>query len=191
MCIASVTLRYPFTVSGVVILSARGYQRPNKETISLTGELFQVSYPVDSFRPNFFRGIALLWMKTCFLAVIGIAAATCVSFPVASLVSFGVFFAAESVMFLSSALESWDIIDPADKQVVWYRIPAILIAKAVTAVLRFYGQIDPIHSIVDGQLVGWGQVFGGAGSLGLATLLFIALATFIFRRRELAVYSGH
>lgn len=46
-------------------------------------EGFQVLYRVDTFGANFWRGMTLLWIRLAFLAILGIAATTFLSFPVA------------------------------------------------------------------------------------------------------------
>jgi hypothetical protein len=166
------------------------YQRTaNRETVTFPTAGLEVSYPVSGFRGNFLRTAAILWMKISFLSMVAILCATFLSFSVASLTSFGILFAAESVSFLSRALDSWDA-RGLDGEFLWWRLPTIWITEIVTIVLGFYAKIEPVGPLAAGRLVGWGTVFDAVVIMGLLSAGLMAAASFIFSRRELATYSG-
>ncbi len=53
-----------------------------------------------------------------------------------------------------------------------------------------YAGLSPIERLVQGKLLAWSTVaFGTAVLIGL-TAVFYGLAVMIFRKRELAIYSG-
>ena len=52
-----------------------------------------------------------------------------------------------------------------------------------------YRELDPIGRIVEGRLLSWGEPPRRRHAGGLTALLYGA-AVLVFRRRELATYSG-
>lgn len=164
--------------------------RSSDQTMSFSAEDgLEVFYTVGSYRGNFLRAVLILWLKIALLSMIGITAATFLSFPVASLVSFGAFFVAESAGFLIGSLEYWDYrtkeggIDPF-RLVVWG------VAKPVAELFRGYSSVDPTLALVDGRLLAFRQMAIAIAALGLMMSLLYVAAVAIFRRRELAIYSG-
>jgi hypothetical protein len=164
--------------------------RANPETLSFPSADLEVSFATDSFRNNFFRGVGVLWLRVGMLAAVAVMAATFLSFPVASLVSFGFVFAAESVQFLGVALEAFSTVDPTNGDILWHRVPAWWVSNAVYFVLEFYGKVDPVEAMVEGRVVPWYQLTSATFTLGLITAGLLAAGAVIFRRRELAIYSG-
>lgn len=163
---------------------------PNANTVTFPPDGLELSFAVSSYRPNFARVVFVLWVKLAFLAMLGIAGGTFLSFPVASMVAFGAFFAAESSMYLTRALDNFATADREGKILILNTIIAN-IAGVVAGVFRTYGQLNPTKRLVEGVLLSWGDVAQGTAVLGLWTLIFFAIGAYIFRRRELAMYSGH
>jgi ABC-type transport system involved in multi-copper enzyme maturation permease subunit len=161
----------------------------NVETISFPPDGLEVSFPVEGFQLNFARGVLVMWLKLAFLAMVGVAAATFLSFSVASLVSFGVFIAAEGAVFLRESLESFDVRD-TDNTILWWRYPIAWVAEGVSNTFAYYAQLNPLETISEGRLIPWMQVLTAVGILGAVTLVLWAVGSYIFQRRELAIYSG-
>lgn len=164
--------------------------QPNANTITFAPDGLELSYAVSSYRPNFVRVQAVLWVKLAFLAMLGIAAGTFLSFPVASLVSFGAFWAAEGSMYLTKALGNFATEDREGKVLVLNTIVA-KIAGVVALAFRSYGELAPTSRIVEGVLLSWGDFAQGSIVLFAWMLLMFGIASYVFRRRELAMYSGH
>ncbi len=166
-------------------------QTMNKETVTFNpaGGL-EVSYPVDSFRANFLRIVAIACLKLLFLASIGLMLGTFLSFPVAALAAFGVLVCAEGVPYLKAALDSYGPVG-YDREFKWYRVPIIWISETVTAALGFYATVNPAQNIATGRFVGWTALGRAAVMLGGLAGVVLACGAAIFRRRELATYSGH
>ncbi|MGD9689989.1 MAG: ABC transporter permease [Phycisphaerales bacterium] len=160
----------------------------NKDTMTFPNEGLEVSYPVGSFRMNFARSILILWFKLGFLAIVGIAAATFLSFPVAALLAFGVLFCAEGAGFLSESLNSYDVMDQQD--FLWWRVPIVYTARAVAWIFGFYVKLRPIENLAEGRVVTWLNVGTATVVFGGLTSMIWGAAAAIFRRRELATYSG-
>src|SRR5262249_23666564 len=119
---------------------------PNPDTISFPPDGLEISFPVSSFVANYARVILILWCKLAFLAMVAVAAATFLSFPVACLVAFGIFFCAESAGFLQSALENYGL-QETDKTILWWRWPIIHIAQPIADLFRFYAEVKPTENL--------------------------------------------
>ncbi|MFI4881669.1 MAG: ABC transporter permease [Phycisphaerales bacterium JB064] len=162
---------------------------PNPRTITFPPGGLELSYSVGGFRMNFVRVVAVLWIKLAFLSLLAIAASTALSFPVACLVAFGTFFAAESAMFLQDSME---VYNPFYGEGVGPYILAVveLVAGSVIWIFKVYAELNPIEKLVQGQLVSWGSVAQGIVVLGVWCVVLFGVGWFVFRSRELAIYSG-
>lgn len=169
------------------LFETRAYYNP--EAISFPKEGLVLSYSVGSYRINFVRVMFALWVKLAFLAMAGVAAGTFLSFSVASLVSFGVFAMAESAALLTKALEVFDDMDAKGKVVPWKWV-VCRISEGTSKLFQPYGDLQPTKRLVDGMLLSWADVATGLSVLAILTLLLFVIATAIFRKRELAIYSG-
>jgi ABC-type transport system involved in multi-copper enzyme maturation permease subunit len=180
----------PFRVVNGRVLSDRVVTPAGAQTMSFPPDGLELRYSVGSYRMNFLRVMLILWFKLGFLAMLGIAAATCLSFPVASMVSFGTFLLAESSRFLLSSLESYQVEDNKGN-ILYFNKVIELVTTPLAKSFSFYSNLRPTANLVDGTLVAWGQVATGAIYMGVFTLLLYAAGVVIFRNRELATYSGH
>ncbi|QOJ00106.1 MAG: hypothetical protein HRU70_06235 [Phycisphaeraceae bacterium] len=161
----------------------------NPSDVSFPKGGLEVSYSRGGYRMNFVRVMVVLWVKLVFLAIIGICAATFLSFSVASLVAFGVFLSAESSGYLAKSLETYDDMDH-EGNVVWAKWVAVRIAEGVTWLFQVYADLRPTQRLVDGILLSWGHVAFGLVVLAAASGVIYWIAGSIFKRRELAMYSG-
>jgi len=162
---------------------------PNGGTISFPPGGLEISYAAGSYRMNFIRVALILWVKLAFLAMLAITASTFLSFPVACLVAFSVFLVAEGSGFLSLSLEYYDAVNPGEK-VIWYRIPVRAVGLVIAWMFKTYSDLKPTTRLVDGRLLALGSMAWGVIILSLWSAVLFGIATLIFRRRELATYSG-
>ena len=161
----------------------------NEEMISFPPEGLELSYSVGSYRVNFFRCMAVLWVKLAFLSMLAICASTFLSFPVACLIAFSVFIGAEGTGFLKEALQYYSAAD--DKgNVNIVKVVVRAIGLTVAWMFGSYHDLKPTMRLVDGRLLTWSSMAWGCGVLLAWTAGMYALAVGIFRRRELATYSG-
>ena len=63
--------------------------------------------------------------------------------------------------------------------------------QAVSTPLAFYADLKPTQRLVDGILMPWDSVATGGLLLVALVVVLFALASFVFRSRELAIYSGN
>jgi hypothetical protein len=175
--------------SSVDFLEGRPVVTPNAGAISIPPDGLELTYPAGSYQMNFVRVAFVLWVKLAFLAILAIAAATFLSFPVACLVAFSVFMVAEGAGFLSTSLENYSAVDVGEK-VIYYKVFVRAIGLAVARMFRTYADLRPTGRLVDGRLLGWVSVAWGTIVLIFWSALLYMAAVLIFRKRELATYSG-
>ena len=161
-----------------------------KDAIYFPPDGLEIMYTVGTFEGNYLRVMLVLWIKLSLLAALGIATATFLSFPVASLFSFVGLFAAESAGFLKESLHYYTTHEAHGLNYA-LRILIRLVGYAVIWLFSPYVELKPTSRLVEGRYISWSQVIWGAMILGLASLIICFLGYLIFRRRELGTYSGH
>ncbi len=160
------------------------------ETMSFPPDGLQVFYAVGSYRLNYVRIFGVLLLKLGFLAMIGVVCATFLSFSVASLVSFGTFLIAESSGYLLQSLEYYNTTD-RENNIILHKLLVKVIAQPISMAFRFYSDLKLTSNLVEGRLVGWLTVLQAGFLFGILCLLLYLIGVIIFRRRELATYSGN
>jgi hypothetical protein len=162
---------------------------PNAGTITIPADGFELTYRAGSYQVNYLRVAFILWVKLAFLAILAICAATFLSFPVACLVAFAVFVIAESTGFLSLSLEYYDAVNAGEK-VLYYKVIVRGIGLAVAWMFKTYADLRPTGKLVDGRVLDWASVAWGTCVLACWSLVLYGASVLVFRRRELATYSG-
>ncbi len=163
---------------------------PNTSVAVIPEGGLEVSYRAGGYRANFARVMLVLWVKLAFLAMLGVCASTFLSFPVACLIAFGVFLLAEMSGFLVTAAETYSTTDTKGNT-IWFKVVTANITNWVGQLFFVYNDLTPVRRLVQGVLMPWSSVATGTGVLAGLTGLLYGLAIFIFKRRELAIYSGH
>jgi hypothetical protein len=88
------------------------------------------------------------------------------------------------------ALEEYPFFTPEgdlDPVAVLIRGPTIPFATA----FQPYSSLNPTENLVDGRLVPWTEMLGSGAVILLASAAALTAGWALFRRRELAIYSGH
>lgn len=173
--------------NGDVFKGAR--EGANPESISFPPDGLEITYAAGSFRMNFLRVIAILWVKLAFLAMVGVVAGTFLSFPVACLVSLTVFFSAEGASFTKSALDNYATEDRQGKTLIFNTIVS-KVAEAVSGTFQVYSDLRPTARLVEGLRLGWADAASGTAVLLLSTVVLYVIGVFVMKKRELAIYSG-
>jgi len=170
-------------------------QIPNPQAIHFPPEGLEVSYSVGGYQLNFLRVVAVMGAKLAFLGMLGVVTGTFLSFPVASLVSLGVFFTAQTAGFLSESVEYY-MSGPEEGLARGIQLIAGPISQAVAWIFETYANLQPEERLVEGRLVPWiggGEnpgVLVGVALLGTWTIVLYFVGAAIMKRRELAIYSG-
>ena len=172
------------------------------------GEGLEVFYRVGGFGGNLTKALGVLWVRLGFLAALGLAAATFLSFPVACLFCFLIFVAAVGSEYLSESLSSYGSI-PRD-EVAWWNKITLTIGKfielvrtgetydAFKLVIRLIGEgftfmVPPLARYSPTPDLAYGRVISGTFlrevllRIGLLSTGVVGLiAVVIFSRREIA-----
>jgi ABC-2 family transporter len=168
----------------------------------------EVLYRVGDFEGNLVRSMGIIWMRLMFLAMLGLAAGSYLSFPVAALVCMLIYFTAagnaylvESLKYYSAfpneALPLWNKIDwmigkaislfSEGKYYDLLKMVIKLIGSGFIMVAPSFGDLNATPLVSDGRLVPGSMlmraaVWSGVVWTGLAGLI----GWLIFRGRELA-----
>jgi ABC-type transport system involved in multi-copper enzyme maturation permease subunit len=172
----------------------------NRGELNFEAGDFELLYRVASFEANFFRAVVITWVKLGFLAMLGIAASTLLSFPVACLLSFTIFIGGTTGPFLALSLEEY--YPPPTSQMDWTNVGMVLqwlfqsfiraTAQGLVFALHSFGEYRPTQSLVEGRLISWRMVAGGFFWLGIVwSGVALVFGFLVIRNRQLAIYSGH
>jgi hypothetical protein len=161
----------------------------NPFTASFEPGDLQVLYPVGGYELNFAKAVVVMWIKLGFIAAVAITASTFLSFPVAVLMSIVVLFAAESAGFLSSSLDNFGALTD-DDDVRPFRLVVRFVAMPIAWFFESYAQMKPVERLTTGRVLGWGDFGFALGWILAWTAAVLAAGVAIFRKRELAIYSG-
>ncbi len=165
--------------------------RVNPMTMRFPPDGLEMLYVVGGYEVNFLRVALVMWVKLIFLAAMTMAAATFVSFPVACMFGLLVLICGETAGFLMLALDEYQFINGVtqefDPMGTAFRIMGFPIAWA----FQTYNELRPAERLVDGRLISWASLAWGAFVMCVWVGASLLTGWAIFRRRELALYSGH
>ncbi|MCA9278552.1 MAG: ABC transporter permease subunit [Phycisphaeraceae bacterium] len=168
------------------------YQRgvpATQQSINLPPGTLELTYSAGSFEMNYVKLFAIFWAKLAFMSIIGIAAATFLSFPVAAMIAFGMFFLTEGAGYIAKSVEFY--LSGPDKgfaRVV--QIAVTPIAQAVRYTFGSYGELTPLSNFVEGLMISWSTVGLSVLLLSIWSVVLLFAGVLVFRKRELAIYSG-
>lgn len=162
---------------------------PNPSFMQFPGGGLSISYNAGSYHANYARTMGILWLKLAFLAMLGIFCSTFLSFPVASMVSFGVFLMAESAGYVRLAIDNYATLD-SENNLNLVKLAISATGYSVSWIFQTYADLKPVERLVNGQIVGGVDMLKAAGVIGLWCVLLFGASVYVFRRRELAIYSG-
>lgn len=148
----------------------------------------QVMFRVSSFEANFVRAVFVQWIKLSFLAMVGVCGATFLSFPVAALFAFTVLMLSSMVMFLSESLELYELAKMSRPDQIFIRE----FGRMIEFFFAPIGRLSPTESLVEGRYIDKNDIATAVLLLGAVWCgVSLAIGYLVFRRRELAIYSGH
>ncbi len=139
------------------------------------GTGIQVLYTRGGFTPNYLRTVAMIYMRLGFLSLLGVAAGSYLSFPVALFLVMTVYVFGSIRNFMSEALE-------------WNAAPGVAdVLEAVMSIFPNLGLYDPVPLIEKGRYVS--ELLMGGCFLWMVVVqggVIILLGYLLFRYRELA-----
>jgi len=150
----------------------------NSVAIIFPPDGLEVLYKADSFTGNFIRTVFLILFRLIFLACLGILASSFLSFPVAILLCFVVFFTAS---FSGFVLESFDFLGENIGSVYSYSL------KWVIKLLPQFDEYNPTKFLVPARLLTWSLLARCALLMVcIKAFLILVFSLIIFRYREIA-----
>jgi hypothetical protein len=154
----------------------------------------EVLYPEGGFAMNFARGLAVIfcWMA---LAALGLAAASFLSFPVATFFSLAMITVVLSSGTLAETVENGSVsVGDEEKGIAGHSgadVVLIPMFKGVLAVVSLTKNVSPIDLLSTGRAISWGQL--GIAFAQIVLLLggiISVVGVVLFNRRELATAQG-
>ena len=176
-------------VNGGLTQALEFYPGPWSLNFDLDG--FEVLHRVGSFEGNFVRALLVDWSKLAFLAALGVAAGSVLSFPVAVLLAFTIFMSGSLSPFLGMALRNYYIRDESDWLTRAFQHGVKAIAETVRWAFAPFSESGATTDLVDGQVITWMDVLATFWKVGVAwSAVALTAGWLAFRRKEIAIYSG-
>jgi hypothetical protein len=182
-----------FDTNGVLTII---FGNPNNTTLLFPlDDGMEVLYPEGGFALNFARGLGIIFCWMALMAALGLAAASFLSFHVATFFSLAMLVVVLSGGTLADAIESGTIVGGNEETGVMGHSAADVVLipmfKGMLAVVRLVQGFSPIDSLSSGRAITWGDLGLAFGQIVLLLGGIIALAGIVmFGRRELATAQG-
>jgi hypothetical protein len=167
-----------------------------------TDMLFQLEdgmellYPEGTFGLNFARGLAILLLWIGLIAMIGLAASSVLSFPVATFFSLGVLMIVFSSGTITQILQEGTVGEVnhdtgmADKKSP-IDVVALPVFQGMATVINLAEQFSPVDALSTGRSITWGQLAKAFAQIWLLLGgICVLFGVITFSRRELATPQG-
>jgi hypothetical protein len=182
-----------FDANGVMTIV---FVNPNNVTLRFPlADGLEVLYPEGGFALNFARGLGIIFCWMALLAALGLAAASFLSFPVATFFSLAMLVVVLSSGTLAETVENGTVgVGDAEKGIVGHSMADVVLIpmfKGILDVVNLTKNISPIDLLSTGRAISWGQLGLAFGQIVLLLGGIIAvIGIILFNRRELATAQG-
>jgi len=150
----------------------------NRVAIIFPPDGLEVLYKADTFTGNFIRAVLLILCRLIFLACLGVLAATFLSFPVAILFCFVIFFTAS---FSGFVIESFSFMSENVSAVYSYSLEWLI------QLLPQFDKFNPTKFLIPARLISWSFLARCAILMVcVKAFLILIISLVIFRYREIA-----
>ena len=158
-------------------------------------EGLEVLYPEGGFALNFARGLGIIFCWMAVLAALGLAAASLLSFPVATFFTLAVMLVVLASGTLADSVDSGSVAAGDEESgIAGHSVADVVLIPAfrgMLGVINLVKDFSPIDALSTGRSITWGE-------LGLAFAQIVLLmggilagaGIFLFSRRELATAQG-
>lgn len=150
----------------------------------------ELLYSAGGYSANFFRSMSMLLVQLGFLAAVAVFASTFLSYPVAVLMSCAMLLGTMMSGYLTLAVR-----DHATMTREGELLPINFVAELITLPVMWafspFADVKPIERLADGRLISWGDLTGAMIAIGTVSVVLLSIGVVVFRKRELALYSGH
>ena len=172
------------------------FYNPNQTTLLFPLEDgMEVLYPEGGFALNFARGLGIIFCWMALMAALGLAAASLLSFPVATFFALAMMLVVFSSGTLAESVDSGSVAAGNDEKGVaghsvmdFALIPAF---KGILAVVSLAKNFSPIDALSTGRSITWSELGLAFGQIVLLLGgIFAVAGIFFLSRRELATAQG-
>ena len=182
-----------FDENGVLTIA---FANPNNTALLFSPEDgMEVLYPEGGFALNFARGLGIIFCWMALLAALGLAAASFLSFPVATFFALAMMLVVFSSGTLADSVESGTVAGGnAETGQMNHSIADVVLIpafKGVLAVISLAKNFSPIDALSTGRSITWTEL--GLAFVQIVVLLggvFAVVGIALFSRRELATAQG-
>ena len=162
-----------------------------ESSINFDASGLEILHRVGGFEANLFRAILIDFGKLTFIAALGIAAASVLSFPVAVLLTVSIFLAGSLSSFIALSLETYYSSSDANYFILVFEFVIRTIVGFVYWMLAPFGNASSSADLVDGRAILWSAVIRSVAQVGLLwSLIVFGIGVIAFKRKEIAIYSG-
>jgi hypothetical protein len=182
-----------FDTNGVMTIV---FVNPNNTTLRFPLEDgMEVLYPEGGFALNFAHGLGIIFCWMALLAALGLAAASLLSFHVATFFSLAMLVVALSGSTLSDAVDSGTVgVGNEETGVAGHSAADVVLIpmfKGMLTVIKLVENFSPVDALSSGRAITWGELGLAFGQIVLVLGGIFALAGIVFfNRRELATAQG-
>jgi hypothetical protein len=158
-------------------------------------EGMEVLYPEGGFALNFARGLGIIFCWMALLAALGLAAASLLSFPVATFFALAMMVVVFSSSTLAESVDTGSVAAGNEEtgQVGHSLADGVLIPafKGVLAVVSLAKNFSPIDALSTGRSITWTELgLAFTQIVGVLGGFFAVVGIILFSRRELATAQG-
>ena len=172
------------------------FANPNNTALLFSpDEGMEVLYPESGFTLNFIRGLGIIFCWMALLAALGLAAASILSFPVATFFALAMLLVVFSSSTLADSVDSGTVAGGnMETGKMNHSIVDIVLIPAFKGVLTIIGMakdFSPIDALSSGRSITWGEL--GLAFVQIVVVLggfFAVIGIALFSRRELATAQG-
>lgn len=174
---------------GVLQLRWRNLSAERSTVFMPAGDL-KALYTSGTFGGNFLRSLVLILIRLSFLAAVGLAASTFLTFPVATLLTLFVFMMSLSLPTIIAVFMPAPALPGAEAAAEQHGLLLVSARRALANSLRVFPNLralDPVPRLVDGVALTFGEMARAFfGTLLLRSGIAALIGVLIFNRRELA-----
>jgi hypothetical protein len=165
---------------------------PGTVTMFMMDDSLEVMVDDSSFAGNLAAAVAVDACKLAFLAALAVTAGALLSFPIAVLLTFGVFALATLTPFLGHSIQTY-YPDEKSGWLIWaFQESVLAVARSIEFLLRAFSERSPSDSLAQGRSITWAVLARTVGVIGLLwTGTVLAVGWACIGRKEIAVYGGN
>ena len=176
--------------TGILSITYYNPVQPQKPTAVFPVNGVSVLVPVGGIGVNIARATMLIFTKLAYLAVLGVACASFLTFPVASFTAFTLYAVSLITAFLYKLISDISFFTGFVRPGSQIETGDALIKNVLAFVLVVFpdfSNYDPVPFLADGQAITWGMVaHATVWLIAIRGVIIAAIGGFIFHRRELA-----